>query len=108
MLALTHHFIVQVAAWRAGFPKYKLFRDYAVLGDDLVIGHTLVKDQYLLILKELGVTCGLHKSLLSPRGIGLEFAKSTFIDGVNVSPISLKELQSALGDLGAFSAFSRK
>jgi len=108
MLALTHHFIVQVAAWRAGHPCDKLFKNYAVLGDDLVIGDTDVKDQYLLILSELGVTCGLHKSLLSPKGIGLEFAKSTFVDGVNVSPISLKELSSALGDLGAFASFSRK
>lgn len=108
MLAITHHFIVQVAAWRAGFPKDSLFKDYAVLGDDLVIGNTLVKDQYLLILEELGVTCGLHKSILSPLGKGLEFAKSTFVDSINVSPISLKELESALGDLGAFSAFSKK
>jgi hypothetical protein len=108
MLALTHHFIVQVAAWKAGFPLSKLFQDYAVLGDDLVIGNTQVKDEYLKILDKLGVTCGLHKSLLSPQGKGLEFAKSTFVDGVNVSPISLKELSSALKDLGSFASFSRK
>lgn len=101
MLALTHHFIVQVAAWRAGHPRNKLFQDYAVLGDDLVIGNTKVKTQYLLVLSELGMTCGLHKSLLSPKGIGLEFAKSTFVDGVNVSPISFKELAHALTDLSA-------
>jgi len=108
MLALTHHFIVQVAAWRAGFPHKKLFKDYAVLGDDLVIGNTKVKDQYLKILDELGMSCGLHKSLLSKNGTGLEFAKSTFVDGVNVSPISFKELAHALTDLSAWSAFSNK
>lgn len=66
-----------------------------------MIGNTKVKNAYLGVLKELGVECGLHKSVLSPRGSGLEFAKSTFIDGVNVSPLSLKEFQNAITDLSA-------
>jgi len=38
MLALTHHFIVQCSAWISGItPKTVLFKDYAVLGDDIVI-----------------------------------------------------------------------
>jgi hypothetical protein len=38
MLALTHHFIVQCAAWQTGItPKTALFDEYAVLGDDIVI-----------------------------------------------------------------------
>jgi hypothetical protein len=78
-----------------------LFKTYAVLGDDLVIGNTKVTKAYLKILDELGVECGLHKSILSPKGLGLEFAKSTFIDGVNCSPLSLKELQSSLSDLAS-------
>jgi hypothetical protein len=101
MLALTHHFIIQVAAWTAGYNPERLYRNYAVLGDDVVIGDKRVKTSYLKILAHLGVSCGLHKSILSPKGKGLEFAKSTFIDGVNVSPISLKELQSAMSDLAA-------
>lgn len=108
MLALTHHFIVQMAAWDAGFPQTSLFKAYAVLGDDLVIGNTKVTKAYLKILDELGVECGLHKSILSPKGLGLEFAKSTFIDGVNCSPLSLKELQSSLSDLASWSAFVKK
>lgn len=108
MLALTHHFLVQIAAWDAGFPRNRLFQDYAVLGDDLVIGNTKVKNAYLALLEELGMECGLHKSLLSPRGTGLEFAKSTFVDGVNVSPVSFKELEHAIQDLSAWSAFASK
>lgn len=108
MLALTHHFLVQVAAWDAGFPRTKLFQDYAILGDDIVIGNTKVKNAYLSILSEIGVSCGLHKSLLSPKGLGLEFAKSTFVDGVNVSPLSLKELKEAISDLSSWSAFASK
>jgi len=88
MLALSHHFIVQVAAWEAGYPRTKLFNQYALLGDDLVLGSHKVKDSYLKILSDIGVKCGLHKSILSPKGVGAEFAKSTFIDGVNVSPVS--------------------
>jgi hypothetical protein len=58
-----------------------------------------VVKSYLRILKDLGVECGLHKSILSPDGRGLEFAKSTFIDKQNVSPISLDELSVSLNDL---------
>lgn len=99
MLALIHHFIVQVAAWEVGYPKHKLFKDYAVLGDDLVIADHRVARRYLQLLKELGVECGLHKSILSRKGRGLEFAKTTFIDKQNVSPISLEELSVSIADL---------
>jgi len=67
-LAIFHHFVVQAAAWRAGFPQWKLYTNYAILGDDIVIGNDTVMRQYLLILDSLGVKCGLHKSLLSHRG----------------------------------------
>lgn len=59
-------------------------------------------------MEELGVQIGLHKSLLSPKGTALEFAKRTFYQGVDVSPISLLELDSALRDLSSWVAFSRK
>nr|QIR30237.1 RNA-dependent RNA polymerase [Plasmopara viticola lesion associated mitovirus 14] len=108
MLAYSHHFIVQVAAWEAGHPKYTLFKKYAVLGDDLVIADWKVAKSYLKILDIIGVECGLHKSILSHNGSGIEFAKSTFIDKVNVSPISFKELQVALSDLSAWAAFIKK
>jgi hypothetical protein len=98
MLALIHHFIVQVAAWEVGFPIFRLFKDYAILGDDIVIANHRVARRYLQLLKELGVECGLHKSIMSPKGTGLEFAKSTFIDKQNVSPISLDELSVSLTD----------
>jgi hypothetical protein len=108
MLALIHHFIVQVAAWEVGFNPNRLFRDYAVLGDDLVIANHRVARRYLQLLKELGVECGLHKSILSRKGKGLEFAKTTFIDKMNVSPISLDELSTSLSDLSTWAAFVNK
>jgi hypothetical protein len=97
MLALTHHFIVQVSAWKACVvPVGVFFTEYAVLGDDIVIGNKAVKDSYLRILSDLGVECGLHKSLLSPSGTALEFAKRTWHLGKDVSPLTVKELVACL------------
>jgi hypothetical protein len=108
MLDFTHHFLVQCAAWRAGRPQNRLYLDYAILGDDLVIADGDVMRQYLLILDSLGVECGLHKSLLSPKGLALEFAKRTFYKGQDVSPIPLKEFASASSNLGACVQFIKK
>jgi hypothetical protein len=107
-LALIHHFLVQAAAWRAGYPKWKLYRNYAILGDDVVIGDRKVVLQYLEILSSLGVECGLHKSLLSHRGLALEFAKRTIFKGVDVSPVPVKEFYAGSIHLGAFVELSKK
>jgi len=71
MLAITHHVIVQIAARRAGFMKG--FIHYAVLGDDIVINHNEVAEEYLLIMKTLGVDINLSKSVVSEKFS--EFAK---------------------------------
>lgn len=107
-LAITHHFIIQVAAWRAGFPTWKLYDNYAVLGDDVVIGDYRVTTQYLLVLDSLGVECGLHKSLLSHKGLAMEFAKKTIVNGVDVSPVAWKEFYAASRNLGAFIELTTK
>nr|UJQ92508.1 MAG: putative RNA-dependent RNA polymerase [Mitoviridae sp.] len=108
MLAFVHHFLVQCAAWRAGHPQDRLFLDYAVLGDDLVIADWKVARAYLRLLDSLGVECGLHKSLLSPRGLALEFAKRTLFKGVDVSPIPILEFFTASRNLGACVEFMKK
>jgi len=71
------------------------FKDYAIVGDDIVIFDSLVKDSYLAILSALGMPINLTKSILSPKGIGLEFCKRTIIRGVDVSPVPLKEFVAA-------------
>jgi len=109
MLALTHHAIVQFAAWTSGVtPVGTLWRNYALLGDDIVIGDRRVKDRYLLILRALGVECGLAKSVLSTRARGIEFAKRTLIDGVDVSPFPLSEFFSACRSLPSALAVAQK
>lgn len=99
MLALIHHFIIQVAAWEVNGTHGGLFKAYAVLGDDVVIADHRVAKRYLRILADIGVECGIHKSILSRKAKGLEFAKTTFVDSQNVSPISLDELSESLTDL---------
>jgi hypothetical protein len=99
MLALTHHFIVQVAAWQCGVvSEHKLFRNYAVLGDDIVIFNAKVAKRYHKIMTALGVECNLAKSIMAPRGDVMEFAKRLFFKGVNISPAPLAEFHAALAN----------
>jgi len=109
MLALTHHVIVQIAAIRAGcFP----FNGYALLGDDIVIWNSPVAKSYLQIMKGLGLEVNLSKSILSPKGGGLEFAKRTIIyregTSYDVSPTPLKEYSAALETSASFVMLCRK
>lgn len=60
-------------------------------------------------MKAIGVGINLNKSILSPSGKGLEFAKRTFIDNRDVSPISLRDLSICLqpGNISQWVAFSK-
>lgn len=108
-LAIIHHFIVQAAAWDAGVVKVGTwFKEYAVLGDDLVIFNKRVKEAYLRIIGALGVECGIAKSLLSPKGTAIEFAKRTLWKGVDISPIPLTEFVAANLTVGDAVLFARK
>lgn len=108
-LAITHHLIVQFAAFTSGtVPLGTWYKYYAIVGDDVVIGNAAVAKKYLNIMKVLGVGIGLHKSLLSPSGTALEFCKRTFWRGHDVSPIRFVELQSAFSQPAAAVEFMRK
>lgn len=63
---------------------------------------------YLKLLSEIGLEVGLAKSVLSPKGHGLEFAKRTIINGNDLSPLSLKELEMALTSASAWVALCSK
>lgn len=78
LLALTHHAIVQFAAFRVANEDaipYKWFTKYAILGDDVVIGSRRVAKKYLEILQQIGVKAGLAKSVVAHNNVSLEFAK---------------------------------
>jgi hypothetical protein len=91
MLAITHHLIVQAAAFRV-YGTRIWFDKYEVLGDDIVIFDKFVYLAYFDIMKELDVGINLSKSLLSDDLQTVEFAKRTGVDGTDVSGLSWKQL----------------
>lgn len=110
LLAFTHHVIIQWAAFRAGYHQHELdwFEDYAVLGDDVIIGNKKVAAEYVALMDLLGVQIGLHKSLVSPKGRALEFAKRFFAYAQNASPAPFLEFFSGISSLSALVELSRK
>lgn len=88
LLAITHHAIIAFSAKRA---KVSRFRDYAVLGDDVVIANSKVADAYLRFLREIGVGVGLAKSIISKRKVVLEFAKKFFVLNEQMNMIPIKD-----------------
>jgi len=92
ILALTHHVLVQVAAARAGWKEW--FPFYALLGDDVVIAHEGVANEYYSLITHLGVEINLSKSIISEGGL-IEFAKRLESPFVDYSPVSAKGLLAA-------------
>lgn len=82
MLALTHHVIVRYAALKGNIIN---FSDYCVLGDDIVIADDTVADNYLEIMKHLGVAINRSKSVESVRFT--EFAKTLLGPHTNITPL---------------------
>jgi hypothetical protein len=103
MLALTHHAMVQYAAYKAGEAKW--YDRYAVLGDDVVIAGERVGLEYRKLCEKLGVEIGIAKSLAA-RGKTLEFAKKFFFQGEQVSGLPIKYWAAAQHSLGVAHALS--
>jgi hypothetical protein len=68
MLALTHHMVIQACSV-GSLPS----RDYAILGDDIVIRGEALASSYVTTMTSLGVGISLPKSIKSENF--LEFAK---------------------------------
>lgn len=83
-LALPHHLLVQQCAKEAGLPLP--FRDYAILGDDIVIWNEPVAKCY-----EFRVTVSLQMSISRQKSIialgSAEFAKMLVRRGVVLTPL---------------------
>lgn len=101
--AVTHHFVVQYAAWKEGKPD---FSDYLLLGDDIVIRDDDVARRYRSVLELLGVEISATKTLVSKDTF--EFAKKVYHKGEDISPIpawslslsnNSTELAGALSDI---------
>jgi hypothetical protein len=108
MLALTHHFIVQVAA-KSVRPDVDWYEGYAVLGDDLIILDTDVADEYLRLMVEVyGVSINVSKSLVSEKSLTLEFAKRYIVAGKDCTPRSFKELAESQRNISVWEEMGRK
>jgi len=103
MLALTHHALVQFAAYRAGEAKW--FDLYAILGDDVVIAGDGVAREYRRICEEVGLSIGIAKSLVA-KDKTLEFAKKFFFRGEVVSGLPIKYWAAAQHSGGVAHALS--
>jgi hypothetical protein len=103
MLALTHHALVQFAAYKAG--KGEWFGLYAVLGDDVVIAEDSVAREYRRVCDRIGLGIGISKSLIA-KGKTLEFAKKFFFRGEDLSGLPIKFWAAAQNTMGVAHALS--
>lgn len=76
------------------------------MGDDIVIFDREVANQYLVEMAALGVDINLVKSVVSKDSF--EFAKRFYSKGVNLSPLSFKELEVSLSSLDAMTLMLSK
>lgn len=90
-MAICHHVIVQFAAKNIGYKEF--FKDYCILGDDIVIANDDVAIEYCKLMEILGVGINLSKSLIS--GSLIEFAKKLI-----VPPSSLSGYNADISPLG--------
>jgi hypothetical protein len=84
-MALTHHYIVQLASLRAGFNQF--FKDYVLLGDDLVIANDAVAVQYKILCSILDMPISEQKTHVSLDTY--EFAKRWVYRGVEITGYSI-------------------
>jgi hypothetical protein len=91
-LAITHHWLVQMASHKAYPTKHGWEINYEILGDDLVIFDRNIADQYLIIMNDLGCEINLNKSIVSHSRPVFEFAKRLCWGDAIVSGISLNQV----------------
>ncbi|XLT13214.1 hypothetical protein HN51_058904 [Arachis hypogaea] len=99
LFALSHHLVVWVAAEQE-YPG-KVFKKYAVLGDDVVIADPKVASRYETLVHRLGVKVSAAKSIRSPVG-ACEFAKRFRVDNltVDLSPVSMRKAADVKSPIG--------
>nr|WAK72403.1 MAG: RNA-dependent RNA polymerase [Nigrospora oryzae mitovirus 1] len=85
-LAISHHWILQYCSGSQVWDER-----YEVLGDDIVIFDKCLADSYLKVMEDLGVDINISKSI-SNSSLGFEFAKRTVMNGIDISPVSLREV----------------
>jgi len=103
--AITHHAFVQFAYRLSGGSGW--FKDYALLGDDILIANHRVALKYRWLCQQVGVDISLPKSMASNQR-SFEFAKRVFFRGEDVSGFPWKLWRVAQRDLGATLALAQR
>jgi hypothetical protein len=107
MLNMIHHLMVQYCYCQCYGYNKSWYKDYVILGDDLVIFDPKVAEKYLALCKGLGVEINLSKSVIAKGRKVVEFAKRTGLDGKDVSALSFKDFISNNNFFGRLSISSR-
>jgi hypothetical protein len=92
-LAITHHWIMQFCSFLVK-GNWSWEERYEVLGDDIVIFDTLLANQYLDVMKHLGLEINLSKSINASDTPVFEFAKRTVRGNDLVSGITYSQVNS--------------
>lgn len=87
-MALTHHYLVRISALRAGYPHFK---DYSLLGDDLVIANAAVATEYRKLLTTLAMPVSEAKTHVSDDTY--EFAKRWIHCGEEITGFAISGLK---------------
>jgi len=102
MLAVTHHFLVQLAYQRSLpfykkmkiillFGEFQWYSNYEITGDDLVLFDADVAQEYLQIMNDIGVPINATKSVVASIPC-VEYLKVTTLRAKNISALSWKML----------------
>jgi hypothetical protein len=89
--ALWHHDIIQFAAnykrFHSGKPL-KFFKNYRLLGDDVVIYDKEVAQRYQILMRTIGISINMAKSVIGNKDSNqIEFAKRLALRGQEMSSI---------------------
>lgn len=88
--AVAHHFVMYVACGEAGVNWKNA--PYVILGDDIVIKHDKIAQEYMKLLWSLGIEFSASKTHISP--FMFEFAKRIVHKGTEITPFPLSALWS--------------
>lgn len=97
-MALFHHGVVLTAAKLAGRDSYK---DYVILGDDLVLVGTDVKDQYIMLMNSLGMNISWEKSVQpfnDNKNTGAEFCSRLALNGIEVTGLPMHSIVESISN----------
>jgi len=87
--AVAHHYVIYYCCKELNIPWKEA--KYCILGDDVLLGDTSLKDKYVEVITQLGVNFSPLKTHESTKLF--EFAKRLFLNGTEISPFPISSLK---------------